>query len=52
MSGTGERPKARDIIWSPWRMDYIRSEKPDHCILCEVAGADPAEDEERYGERS
>lgn len=21
-------------IWAPWRVDYILSEKPDYCILC------------------
>ena len=21
-------------IWGPWRMEYIRSEKPEGCILC------------------
>lgn len=28
-------------------MEYIRSEKPPECVFCEVASADPAEDEER-----
>ena len=27
-------------IWAPWRIQYILSEKPDGCILCEK----PAED--------
>ena len=22
-------------IWAPWRMEYIRMEKPEGCILCE-----------------
>ena len=22
-------------IWAPWRMQYIRMEKPEGCILCE-----------------
>lgn len=22
-------------IWSPWRIEYIRGEKPDGCILCD-----------------
>ena len=21
-------------VWGPWRMDYIKAEKPDGCILC------------------
>jgi len=27
-------------IWAPWRVEYIRAEKPEGCILCEK----PAED--------
>ena len=23
-----------DVLWAPWRMDYILSPKPDTCILC------------------
>ena len=22
-------------IWAPWRMEYIRMEKPEGCILCD-----------------
>jgi ATP adenylyltransferase len=29
-------------------MDYIRKEKPDECIFCEVAAGDPSEDRKRY----
>ena len=25
-------------IWAPWRMEYIRMEKPTGCILCEKPG--------------
>jgi ATP adenylyltransferase len=25
-------------IWAPWRIEYIRMKKPDHCILCEKPG--------------
>jgi len=25
-------------IWAPWRMEYIRMEKPAGCILCEKPG--------------
>ena len=27
-------------IWAPWRMEYIRMEKPKGCILCEKPGQD------------
>jgi ATP adenylyltransferase len=29
-------------------MQYIRAKKPKHCVFCEAAAADPAEDEKRY----
>ena len=32
-----------DILWSPWRMDYILGPKPDQCVFCLPEG----EDEER-----
>ena len=32
-----------DILWSPWRMDYILGPKPDQCVFCLPKG----EDEER-----
>jgi len=25
-------------IWAPWRVEYIRSEKPKECILCQKPG--------------
>lgn len=27
-------------IWAPWRVEYIRSEKPKECILCQKPGED------------
>ncbi len=27
-------------MWSPWRMEYIRSEKPDGCIFCDLVKQD------------
>lgn len=26
-------------LWAPWRMEYIMSEKPSGCILCDKPGA-------------
>src|SRR5437870_7011259 len=31
-------------IWAPWRMEFIKREKPAGCFFCEAAGADPGED--------
>ena len=31
-------------LWAPWRMAYIKSEKPEGCVFCAaVAAEDPAE---------
>jgi len=27
-----------DTMWAPWRMEYIRMEKPEGCILCDKPG--------------
>jgi len=27
-------------IWAPWRVEYVRMEKPEGCILCEKPGQD------------
>lgn len=32
-----------EILWAPWRIDYIRSEKEPGCIFC----SKPAEDSDR-----
>lgn len=34
-----------DVLWAPWRMDYILGPKPDECVLCVPNHTD--EDEER-----
>ncbi len=40
-----------DVLWSPWRYDYISSSKPDasggDCVFCEIL-ASPATDEEKF----
>jgi hypothetical protein len=35
-----------DVLWSPWRMEYILGPKPDECIFCLPEGRDG--DEERF----
>jgi ATP adenylyltransferase len=32
-------PAHRDILFAPWRYDYLVSDKPVHCIFCEAAAA-------------
>jgi ATP adenylyltransferase len=39
-----------DVLWSPWRYDYITSggaAKADACVFCEIINS-PASDEERF----
>jgi ATP adenylyltransferase len=31
-------------LWAPWRMEYIRSEKPKGCIFCDFPAAPEADD--------
>lgn len=33
-------------LWAPWRMEFIRSEKPPGCIFCEFPAA-PEEDDRK-----
>jgi ATP adenylyltransferase len=35
-----------DILWSPWRLDYILSAKKPGCPLCEKLHEEPAKDVE------
>jgi ATP adenylyltransferase len=46
--GVGEPQKARETIWSPWRMEYIRKEKDGSCEFCRIAATEPEEDRENY----
>lgn len=34
-----------DVLWAPWRLDYILGPKPDECVFCVPKHTD--EDEER-----
>ncbi|GAB7022832.1 HIT family protein [Salidesulfovibrio brasiliensis] len=34
-----------DVLWAPWRLDYILGPKPDECVFCIPKHTD--EDEER-----
>lgn len=31
-------------LWAPWRMEFIRADKPKGCIFCEFPAAPPAQD--------
>jgi ATP adenylyltransferase len=31
-------------LWAPWRMEFIRAEKPKGCIFCEFPAAPPSQD--------
>ncbi len=31
-------------LWAPWRMEYIRSDKPQGCLFCRLWEAPPTED--------
>ena len=33
-------------LWAPWRMEYIRGEKPAGCLFCRFANSNGAEDRE------
>ncbi len=28
--------KSTEHLWAPWRMNYILTAKPDHCVFCEI----------------
>jgi ATP adenylyltransferase len=31
---------AEERLWAPWRLEYIKSEKPDECIFCRALASD------------
>jgi ATP adenylyltransferase len=31
-------------LWAPWRMEFIRGEKPDGCVFCEFSAAPEGDD--------
>jgi ATP adenylyltransferase len=33
-----------DHLWSPWRLEYVTSKKPDGCVFCLGAGASAGAD--------
>lgn len=37
---------AMEVLWAPWRMNYILGPKPDECVFC-VPRNDDSEDRER-----
>jgi ATP adenylyltransferase len=30
----GKNTNGMDVLWAPWRLEYILSEKPDECVFC------------------
>lgn len=40
----GGNASAREYLWAPWRIQYIRTEKPHGCFLCEKAAENQDED--------
>lgn len=49
-----EKGDRLDVMWAPWRMDYIKSPKQAGCIFCDkpAAGDDPANHIVWRGERA
>jgi len=47
-SDEGSPSAWKEVIWSPWRMEYIQQRRPDGCVFCEVAGVGEEHDEENY----
>ncbi len=35
-----------EVLWAPWRLDYILGPKPDECVFC-IPNADEGDDRER-----
>ena len=35
-----------DVLWAPWRLNYILGPKPEECVFC--IPEETTEDEERY----
>jgi len=33
-----------DILWTPWRLEYILSKKQPECVLCQMVHASPEND--------
>lgn len=33
-----------EVLWAPWRMEYILSHKEGGCFICRAAGQEPSED--------
>jgi ATP adenylyltransferase len=31
---------AEQRLWAPWRLEYIKAEKPEQCIFCAALGSD------------
>jgi ATP adenylyltransferase len=40
--GTVREEQEREVLWAPWRMEYIEGKKPDECIFCTSPSDDVA----------
>ncbi len=36
--------KGFEVVWAPWRMDYITGPRDGGCFLCSLAGTEPSPD--------
>lgn len=48
MSDEGSPSPWKEVLWSPWRMDYIQQRRPDGCVFCDVATAGEEHDRKNY----
>jgi len=48
MSDEGSPSAWKEVIWSPWRMEYIRQRTPDGCVFCDVAEVGCEHDRKNY----
>ncbi|MCB1155397.1 HIT domain-containing protein [bacterium] len=35
-----------EILWAPWRISYLKGERPPGCVFCDAPAQDPSRDEQ------